>query len=139
MMKRPVSRRTFLRGAGAALALPWLDTLAARAGTRLAAAGRRALWREDIRAAITLIERALTMSNYGVPVHEISFDLNDVVMDAATSNDRILAAIWVSFLPRNAWIARVASSPLLDPCGIEYDERVGDHVVLGVLGNEERR
>ena len=29
------------------------------------------------------IERALTMSNYGVPVHEISFDLNDVVMDAA--------------------------------------------------------
>ena len=45
------------------------------------------------------IERALTMSNYGVPVHEISFDLNDVVMDAATTNDRVLAAIWVSFLP----------------------------------------
>ena len=42
------------------------------------------------------IERALTMSNYGVPVHELSFDLNDVVMDAATSSDRILAAIWVS-------------------------------------------
>ena len=31
------------------------------------------------------IERALTMSNYGVPVHEISFDLNDVVMEAATT------------------------------------------------------
>ena len=31
------------------------------------------------------IERALAMSNYGVPVHEISFDLNDVVMDAATT------------------------------------------------------
>ena len=45
------------------------------------------------------IERALAMSNYGVPVHEISFDLNDVVMEAATTNDRILAAIWVSFLP----------------------------------------
>ena len=34
------------------------------------------------------IERALAMSNYGVPVHEISFDLNDVVMEAATTNDR---------------------------------------------------
>ena len=48
------------------------------------------------------------MSNYGVPVHELSFDLNDVVMDAATSNDRILAAIWVSFLPRNAELTRKA-------------------------------
>ena len=54
------------------------------------------------------IERALAMSNYGVPVHEISFDLNDVVMDAATTNDRILAAIWVSFLPRNAEMTRKA-------------------------------
>jgi len=31
------------------------------------------------------VERALVMSNYGVPVHELSFDLNDVVMDAATT------------------------------------------------------
>ena len=54
------------------------------------------------------IERALTMSNYGVPIHELSFDLNDVVMDAATTNDRILAAIWVSFLPRNAELTRKA-------------------------------
>jgi predicted TIM-barrel fold metal-dependent hydrolase len=54
------------------------------------------------------IERALTMSNYGVPLHELSFDLNDVVMDAATTNDRILAAIWVSFLPRNAELTRKA-------------------------------
>jgi predicted TIM-barrel fold metal-dependent hydrolase len=48
------------------------------------------------------------MSNYGVPVHEISFDLNDVVMDAATSNDRVLGALWVSFLPRNAEMTRKA-------------------------------
>ena len=54
------------------------------------------------------VERALAMSNYGVPVHELSFDLNDVVMDAATTNDRILAAIWVSFLPRNAEMTRKA-------------------------------
>ena len=54
------------------------------------------------------VERALTMSNYGVPIHELSFDLNDVVMEAATTNDRILAAIWVSFLPRNAELTRKA-------------------------------
>ncbi len=54
------------------------------------------------------VERALAISNYGVPIHELSFDLNDVVMDAATSNDRILAAIWVSFLPRNAELTRKA-------------------------------
>ena len=39
------------------------------------------------------VERALAMSNYGVPIHDLVFDLNDVTMDAATSNDRILAAI----------------------------------------------
>ncbi len=54
------------------------------------------------------IERALAMSNYGVPIHEISFDLNDVVMEAATTNDRVLAGIWVSFLPRNAEMTRKA-------------------------------
>ena len=39
------------------------------------------------------IERALVMSNYGVPIHELSFDLNEVVLDAATTTDRILGAI----------------------------------------------
>ena len=38
------------------------DDLAARAGERLAAAGRRALWREDRRAAAALLERALMLT-----------------------------------------------------------------------------
>ena len=38
------------------------DELAARAGDRLAAAGRRALWREDRRAAAVLFERALDLT-----------------------------------------------------------------------------
>jgi tetratricopeptide (TPR) repeat protein len=38
------------------------DDLAARAGGRLATAGRRALWREDRRAAAALLERALTLT-----------------------------------------------------------------------------
>ena len=48
------------------------------------------------------VERALVMSNYGVPIHELSFDLNDVVLEASTPTTAILGAIWVSFLPRNA-------------------------------------
>src|SRR3982750_1669959 len=35
------------------------------------------------------VERALVMSNYGVPVHELSFDLNDVVLEASSKNDAI--------------------------------------------------
>ena len=38
------------------------NDLAARAGGRLAAAGRRALWREDRRAAARLLERALRLT-----------------------------------------------------------------------------
>jgi class 3 adenylate cyclase len=38
------------------------DEVAARAGDRLAAAGRRALWREDRRAARALLERALDLT-----------------------------------------------------------------------------
>jgi class 3 adenylate cyclase/tetratricopeptide (TPR) repeat protein len=36
--------------------------LAERAGDRLAAAGRRALWRSDVRAAVSLLERALELT-----------------------------------------------------------------------------
>lgn len=47
------------------------------------------------------IERALVISNYGVPVQEQPFSLNPVVHDATTSSDRLAGAIWVSFLPQN--------------------------------------
>jgi class 3 adenylate cyclase len=43
------------------LSLP-TDALALRAGERLAAAGRRALWREDRRAAAVLLDRALQLT-----------------------------------------------------------------------------
>jgi class 3 adenylate cyclase len=46
---------------GAELGQPELR-LAARAGAHLAAAGRRALWREDVRAGRVLLERALTLT-----------------------------------------------------------------------------
>lgn len=47
------------------------------------------------------IERSLVMSNYGIPDPEQPFSLNPVVMEAATSTDRIRGLLWVSFLPRD--------------------------------------
>lgn len=47
------------------------------------------------------IERALVISNYGVPVQDQPFSLNPLVLDAASSSDRLAGAIWVSFLPQN--------------------------------------
>ncbi len=38
-----------------------------------------------------------------------------------------------AFLPRGAWIGRVGSSALLDPCGIQYEEKASNHVVMGIL------
>ncbi|MCY2961367.1 MAG: hypothetical protein NTY35_14485 [Planctomycetota bacterium] len=42
-------------------------------------------------------------------------------------------------LPRAAWIATVGASPLIDPCGLDYEESAGEHLVLGVLAMPEGR
>jgi uncharacterized protein len=47
------------------------------------------------------VERALVLSNYGIPVQEQPFSLNEVVLDAVTSVDRLIGGLWVSFLPQN--------------------------------------
>ncbi len=47
------------------------------------------------------VERALVLPNYGIPVQEQPFSLNEVVLDAVTSSDRLIGGLWVSFLPRN--------------------------------------
>ena len=47
------------------------------------------------------IERSLVMSNYGIPKPEQPFSLNPIVMEAATSSDRIRGLLWVSFLERD--------------------------------------
>ena len=47
------------------------------------------------------IERSLAISNYGIPKPEQPFSLNPIVMEAATSSDRIRGLLWVSFLPRD--------------------------------------
>lgn len=42
-------------------------------------------------------------------------------------------------LPRGTWFATVEGTPLVDPCGLEYDEVRSDHVLLGVLELAEAR
>lgn len=47
------------------------------------------------------VERALVLPNYGIPVQEQPFSLNEVVLDAVTTSDRLIGGLWVSFLPQN--------------------------------------
>jgi uncharacterized protein len=46
-------------------------------------------------------ERALVMPNYGVPDPDIAFSFNELCVEAASRDDRIRAALWVSPLPRD--------------------------------------
>jgi uncharacterized protein len=47
------------------------------------------------------VERALVLSNYGIPVQQQPFSLNDLVLDSVKSSDRLRGGLWVSFLPQN--------------------------------------
>jgi predicted TIM-barrel fold metal-dependent hydrolase len=47
-------------------------------------------------------ERALVIPNYGVPDPEIAFSFNELVIEAAQTDDRISAALWVSPKPTDA-------------------------------------
>jgi predicted TIM-barrel fold metal-dependent hydrolase len=47
------------------------------------------------------VERGLVLPNYGIPVQSQPFSLNDLVIDSAQSNDRLVGGLWVSFLPQN--------------------------------------
>lgn len=61
------------------------------------------------------IERALVMSNYGIPEPAQPFGLNEVVLDACNKEDRILGAIWFSGASRDkdltAKALKLAGSP----------------------------
>lgn len=47
-------------------------------------------------------ERALVLPNYGVPDPDLAFGFNDLVLEAAERDDRILAALWTSARPEDA-------------------------------------
>lgn len=47
-------------------------------------------------------ERALVIPNYGVPDPDVAFSFNELVVQAAQSDDRISAALWVSPQPTDA-------------------------------------
>src|SRR5262245_3323816 len=52
------------------------------------------------------VERGLVLSNYGIPVQEQPFMLNDLVLDAVQHNERLVGGLWVSILPKNAEMTR---------------------------------
>jgi predicted TIM-barrel fold metal-dependent hydrolase len=47
-------------------------------------------------------ERALVIPNYGVPDPDVAFSFNELVIEAAQSDDRIRAGLWVSPRPEDA-------------------------------------
>jgi predicted TIM-barrel fold metal-dependent hydrolase len=50
----------------------------------------------------TGVERALVLPNYGVPDPAVAFSFNELCVEAAATDDRITAALWVSPLPADA-------------------------------------
>ncbi len=48
------------------------------------------------------VERALILPNYGVPLPDVAFSFNELVVEATVKDDRIRAGLWVSPLPRDA-------------------------------------
>jgi predicted TIM-barrel fold metal-dependent hydrolase len=47
-------------------------------------------------------ERALVVPNYGVPDPDVAFDLNELVLEAAARDDRVVCGLWVSPRPADA-------------------------------------
>lgn len=47
-------------------------------------------------------ERAVVLPNYGVPIPEVSFALNELALDAAAATERIRCGLWVSPRPQDA-------------------------------------
>jgi predicted TIM-barrel fold metal-dependent hydrolase len=47
-------------------------------------------------------ERALIIPNYGVPDPTVSFSLNELALEAAAADDRIVCGIWTSPRPQDA-------------------------------------
>jgi predicted TIM-barrel fold metal-dependent hydrolase len=54
------------------------------------------------------VERALLLPNYGVPDPDVAFAHNELVLEAAQTDDRIRCGLWVSALPRDAERTRKA-------------------------------
>lgn len=60
-------------------------------------------------------ERAIVIPNYGVPIPEISFGFNQLVLEAAAKDDRIRAGLWVSPRPQDAELTRAALALATEP------------------------
>ena len=59
--------------------------------------------------------RALVLPNYGVPDVSISFSHNELVLDAASRDERVRCGLWVSPRPQDAGLTRAALSLAGEP------------------------
>lgn len=53
-------------------------------------------------------ERALVLPNYGVPDASVSFSFNELVLEAAATDDRIVCGLWVSPRAQDAELNKAA-------------------------------
>lgn len=61
------------------------------------------------------VERALVLPNYGVPDPGPSFALNELVVEAAQRDDRVLAGLWTSPRPQDAAATEKALALAVEP------------------------
>ncbi|MET3805777.1 putative TIM-barrel fold metal-dependent hydrolase [Nakamurella sp. UYEF19] len=60
-------------------------------------------------------ERAVVLPNYGVPMPEVSFGLNQLALEAADKTDRIRCGLWVSPRPQDAEMTATALAMAGEP------------------------
>ena len=53
-------------------------------------------------------ERAMAIPNYGVPDAYVSFSLNELALEAAAHDDRVICGLWVSPRPQDAELNKAA-------------------------------
>ena len=56
------------------------------------------------------VERTLVLPNYGVPIPEVAFSHNELVLEACAADDRITGALWTSALASDAALTATALS-----------------------------
>ena len=91
---RRLSRRTLLRGAGAAMALPWLEAMSARAGSAAAAGG--ALSKPPLRSAFLFMPNGVVPDHWTPAGDGESFELTPMLKPLAKVQGKfsLLENLW---------------------------------------------
>ena len=83
-LSRPISRRTVLRGTGAALALPWLNAMAPRASAA------ESLEKPPLRSVFLFMPNGVRPDHWTPPGDEESWEITPMLKPLANVKDEIL-------------------------------------------------